>query len=290
MTDTTRRWIAETLHDKLGIRMTLQADQMLCEKDTEHQHLELFKNRRFGKTLVLDGVTQITTRDAFIYAEMMAHVPLFAHSTAAHVLIIGGGDCSIAGEVLKHPEVTNVTQVEIDPAVIEFARNYFPEFTRSVFADARFESIIGDGMKYVSRTDRCFDIIIVDSSDPEGPSTVLFSKKFYAACKNCLTERGILVTMNGVPFLQPKELSVSLKHFRGLFNYSGCYLAAVPTYVGGHLAIGWASSEPIETSTAEDIRLRYAAAGRFPTKYWTPRVHHASFALPRFIEEILERT
>ncbi len=287
MTNTEGRWVPETLHDALGIRMTLKVERMLCERETEHQHLALFLNKRFGKTLVLDGVTQITTRDAFVYNEMMPHVPIFAHGSVERVLIIGGGDCCIAGEVLKHKSVKHVTQVEIDASVIEFARDYFPEFTRPVFADKRFESIIADGMKYVARTERRFDVIIVDSSDPQGPSKVLFSKKFYAACKRCLTENGVLVTMNGVPFLQPKELSTSIKYFRTLFPHSGCYIAAVPTYVGGHMAMGWASNLELSAIAPEVIAERYSSAGSFPTRYWTPRVHHAAFALPRFIEEIV---
>jgi len=287
--DETNRWIPETLHDALGIRMTLKVKRMLCEIETGHQHLALFWNKRFGKTLVLDGVTQITTCDAFVYNEMMPHVPIFAHGNVEQVLIVGGGDCCIAGEVLKHRSVKHVTQVEIDVSVIEFAKDYFPEFTRPVFADTRFESIIDDGMKYAAQTDRRFDVIIVDSSDQQGPSKGLFSKKFYTACKRCLTKNGILVTMNGVPFLQPKELATSMKYFRTLFPHSGCYIAAVPTYVGGHMAMGWASNTDVETIAPHLISERYIAEGSFPTKYWTPKVHQAAFALPRFIEEIVGR-
>ena len=186
-----KRWIAETLFDELGFRMTFQVDKVLYEMQTEHQHLVLFEQPFFGKMLMLDGATQITKRDEFIYQEMMSHVPLFAHGNAREVLIIGGGDCGIAEEVLKHKTVRRLTQVEIDPAVIEFAKEHFPEFTKPVFADKRFESVIDDGMKYVARTERRFDAIIVDSTDPQGPGKVLFSQKFYAACKRCLNKGGV---------------------------------------------------------------------------------------------------
>ena len=97
-----KRWIAETLFDDLGFRMSYQVDKVLYEMQTEHQHLVLFEHPFFGKMLMLDGATQITKRDEFIYQEMMSHVPLFAHGKAREVLIIGGGDCGIAEEVLKH--------------------------------------------------------------------------------------------------------------------------------------------------------------------------------------------
>src|SRR6202047_1313804 len=122
----------------------------------------------------------------------MTHVPIFAHGKAKEVLIVGGGDCGIAEEVLKHKRVKRLTQVEIDAAVVEFSKEHFPEFTKPVFADKRFESVIDDGMKYVAQNDRHFDVIIVDSTDPQGPGKILFSHKFYAACKRCMRPGGVL--------------------------------------------------------------------------------------------------
>jgi spermidine synthase len=284
------RWIAETLFDDLGFRMTFKVDKVLYEMQTEHQHLVLFEQPFFGKMLMLDGATQITKKDEFIYQEMMSHVPLFAHGNARDVLIIGGGDCGIAEEVLKHKTVKRLTQVEIDPAVVEFSKEHFPEFTKPVFADKRFESVIDDGMKYVARTERRFDAIIVDSTDPQGPGKVLFSQKFYAACKRCLTKGGVLVTQNGVPIFQPAELVSSVSKFRKLFADGGCYVAAIPTYIGGHMAMGWATdNRKLRQTPVKTIAARYRKAGRFSTKYWTPEVHTAAFALPRFIAETVAK-
>src|SRR5262249_13055711 len=151
-----KRWIRETLFDDLGFSMTFAADKVLYEQQTQHQHLVLFEQQFFGKMLMLDGCAQISKRDEFIYQEMMSHVPLFAHGNAADVLIVGGGDCAIAKEVLKHKTVKRLTQVEIDAKVVEFAKEHFPEFTRPAFRDKRFESVIDDGAKYVAKTDRRF--------------------------------------------------------------------------------------------------------------------------------------
>jgi len=175
-----KRWIEETLFDKLGFHVSYEVDKILYEVATEHQQLVLFENKFFGKMLVLDGAVQITSRDEYVYQEMMSHVPLFAHGNARQVLIVGGGDCGIAEEVLKHESVERLTQVEIDASVVEFAKEHYPEFTKPVFADKRFECIIDDGMKFVTETDRRFDAIIVDSTDPQGPGAVLFTKEFYA--------------------------------------------------------------------------------------------------------------
>lgn len=283
------RWIAETLHEGRGVRTLYQAGRMIREEQTEHQHLALFEHPYYGKVLVLDGAVQVTSRDEFIYHEMMSHVPLITHGNAQEVLVIGGGDCGIAKEVLKHGGVRRLVQVEIDPRVVEFSKEHFPEFAGPAFADPRFQSVIADGMDYVDAAARRYDIIIVDSTDPQGPGEALFSWKFYEACRCCLKRGGVMVTQNGVPFFQPDELASSLGHFKKLFERSGCYIAAIPTYVGGHMAMGWASDWYIPALSMESIDSRYAAAGRFATRYWTPWMHRSAFALPRFIEEIAEK-
>jgi spermidine synthase len=285
-----QRWISESLFVDQGLRTSFAAERILYEMQTEHQHLVLFENRLFGKMLMLDGATQVTTRDEFIYHEMMTHVPLLAHGEAREVLIIGGGDCGIAEEVLKHPGVVRLTQVEIDASVVEFSKEHFPQFAGPVLSDRRFDLVIDDGMHFIRRTDRRFDVIIVDSTDPQGPGAVLFTAAFYAACKACMASRGIMVTQNGVPFLQPAELATSVGRLQKLFADVTCYVAAIPTYVGGHMAIGWAATDPaLRRVAVEVLSNRYAAAGAFLTKYWTPEVQCAAFALPRFIAEIVEQ-
>ena len=145
-------------------------------------------------------------------------------------------------------------------------------------------------MKFVARTERRFDVIIVDSTDPQGPGKVLFSQKFYAACKRCMNKGGVLVTQNGVPFFQPRELLSSITKFRRLFADGACYVAAIPTYVGGHMAMGWATDDRRLRQTAlKTLAARYRKAGSFPTKYWTPEVHAAAFALPRFIADVVAK-
>jgi spermidine synthase len=281
-----KRWISENLFNALGFRMTYEVERVLYETQTEHQHLVLFEHKFFGKMLMLDGATQVTTRDEFIYHEMMTHVPILAHGNAREVLIVGGGDCGIAEEVLKHRSVARLTQVEIDASVVEFSKQHFPEFTRPVIGNRRFDLVIDDGMNYVAKTDRRFDVIIVDSTDPQGPGKVLFSRKFYAACKRCLRKGGVMVTQNGVPIFQAGELRSGIAKFRRLFADGTCYVAAIPTYVGGHMAMGWATDNSrLRQLPAATIAARYRKAGSFPTKYWTPQVHVAAFALPRFIAE-----
>jgi spermidine synthase len=285
-----QRWISETLFEHQGFRTSFTVDKLLYEARTDHQNMVLFKNRFFGKMLMLDGATQVTTRDEFVYHEMMTHVPILAHGKARDILIIGGGDCGIAEEVLKHKTVRRVTQVEIDASVVEFSKKHFPEFTRPVFRDKRFELIIDDGMKFVAQTDRRFDVIIVDSTDPQGPGAVLFTRKFYAACKRCLTKGGVLVTQNGVPLFQAGELRSSIAKLSRLFKDATCTVAAIPTYVGGFMTMGFATDNTaLRRTPVRTLAARHRKAGGFATQYWTPEIHQAAFALPRFIGDIVAK-
>lgn len=288
MAEAEARFIPETLFDDLGFRMTFRADRVLTEERSAHQDLALFESPRFGRMLMLDGATQVTSADEFIYSEMMSHLPLLAHGRARRALIVGGGDCLIAEEMLKHAGLESVTQVEIDAAVVEFSKAWFADLNASVFADPRFRSVIADGMAFVAdpANHGRFDVIAVDSTDPQGPGAVLFSEGFYRTAKACLAPGGVMVTQNGVPFLQPDELRATLSIWRDLFADAGAYVAAIPTYVGGHMTMGFASDDPAARATPlEKLEARFAAAAP-DTRYYTPEVHRAAFALPRFIRDI----
>jgi spermidine synthase len=219
---------------------------------------------------------------------MMAHVPLFAHGDAREVLIIGGGDCGMAEEALKHREIERLTMVEIDKSVVEFSKQHFASFNAPVFADDRFDLVIADGARFVAETDRRFDVVMIDSTDPVGPGAVLFTPQFYAGVKRCLKPGGIMVTQSGVPFMQRDELVTCVSRFRPLFADAYAYVIAVPTYIGGHMAIGWAGDTLAARQTSlQTLHQRFATAA-IDTRYYTPDVHAAAFALPRFIRDAVE--
>jgi spermidine synthase len=280
-------WIEETLYP--GFRLRLKAERILFDSRTDHQHLVIFENPVFGRVMSLDGVTQLTTADEFIYHEMITHLPLLAHGRAAKVLIVGGGDGGSLREALKHPSLDKVTLCEIDQGVIDLSRTHFPDVSDGAFDDPRTEIVIADGTKFVAETDERFDLIAVDSTDPIGPGAVLFTKQFYADCKRCLTPDGILVTQNGVPFMQGGELGDSLNHFRSLFRDASAFMATTPTYVGGPMAYGWATDNLAARRLNRDvIRGRFADAGlKGRTRYYNPDVHIAAFALPNYVREAM---
>ncbi|MAY39722.1 MULTISPECIES: polyamine aminopropyltransferase [Spongiibacter] len=278
-------WFDETLHS--GYHQGFRVKDVLFESKTEHQHLVIFESVDFGRVMALDGVIQTTERDEFVYHEMLAHVPLFAHGAAKDVLIIGGGDGGLLREVLRHPEIERAVQVEIDQAVIDMCVEYLPRHSNGAYENPKAEIVIGDGIDYVRNCDRQFDVILSDSTDPIGPGEVLFTSPFYEGIKRCLKPGGVFAAQNGVAFMQPDEVSTTHKRLSPLFDDCHFYAAAVPTYVGGIMTFAWASDNAaLRSVPAETIAQRVKDSG-IKTRYYTPALHSGSFALPQYILDTL---
>ena len=277
-------WTVETLHD--DFRQCLREDTVLYDSETAHQRIRVIENPTFGRVLTLDDVIQTTEGDEFIYHEMMAHVPLLAHGAARRVLIVGGGDGGMAREVLRHASVEHVTMVEIDAGVVEFSKAYLPSLSAGAFEDPRLQLVIADGAAFVRECAARFDVIIADSTDPVGPGEALFTDSFYGNVKHRLAAGGIFVTQNGVPFLQGDELAATMRAFRALYRDATCYLATIPTYAGGPMAFGWGTDGAARAVALETLETRFKAAG-IATRYYTPEVHQAAFALPGYVKALV---
>ena len=216
---------------------------MLHEVKTEHQHLVIFENPTWGTVLMLDGVCQLTTSDEFVYHEMMAHVPLMALARPRRVLVVGGGDGGVLREVLEAPLGREGDAVRDRPRRHRSFLKHYPEIADGCLDDARADVVIADGLKYVAETRERFDAIIVDSSEPIGPSAVLHTREFFTDCKRALKEGGILVTQNGLPFLFPEHLQATTEIFASLFSAASPYMCTQPCYFGGPFALNWASDD-----------------------------------------------
>ncbi len=281
---TTDSWLNETLYQDWGQRFRVQRE--LARVQSAFQDIVIFESYTHGRVMVLDGCIQITERDEFVYQEMLAHVPLLAHGAAQNVLIIGAGDGGVLRRVLQHRTVTRAVMVEIDGEVIRLAKEFLPDIAGDAWTDKRADVIVGDGIDYVRRAaDASFDVIIVDSTDPIGVGEVLFTVDFYANCARILTARGLVVNQCGVPFMQADELRETSERRAKFFPHVTAYVAAVPTYVGGFMTLGWAGKDKTITSLpAAEIAVRAEAAGIVgKTDYWTPDIHVGAFHLPPYI-------
>ena len=280
----TDSWINESLYPGWGQRFLVKRE--LARVQSGFQDIVIFESFSHGRVMVLDGVIQITEADEFVYQEMLTHVPLLAHGAAETVLIIGAGDGGVLRRVLQHKTVQRAVMVEIDGEVIRLSKEFLPDIAGNAWTDPRADVIVGDGIDYVKRApDAAFDAIIVDSTDPIGVGEVLFTDEFYEHCARILTPRGLIVNQCGVPAMQADELRDTSLRRRKFFPHVTAYVAAVPTYVGGFMTLGWAAKDPsLTTLSVETIRARAKAAGILgSTQYWTPEIHAGAFHLPPYI-------
>jgi spermidine synthase len=277
-----QQWVTEKWQD---VETRYRIQSILYETDSEFQHTRIVESKMYGRMLLLDGIVQATEKDEFIYHEMMVHVPLLSHSNPEKVLIIGGGDGGILREVLRHSSVRMATMVEIDSGVIDLCKEYMPMINRGAFEDSRANIVISDGAVFVKETDEKYDVVIVDSCDPVGPATVLFSKAFYSDIHDLLTPDGIMVCQTGSIHMQPDEQKEAYKLLSGIYCFAFPYVFAVPTYIGG-LFSAMFCSEKIDPRKADiDILYEKAAANNIETMYYNPGTHIGAFHIPGFLKE-----
>ena len=275
------KWFSETLYK--DFQQSLLIEKILFKGRTDFQDALIFYNKRFGHVLTLDGVIQTTERDEFCYHEMMVHVPLIAHGAAQKVLIIGGGDGGILREVLKHP-YTQPTMIELDKTIVEICQEHMHTLSDGAFDNERASIHFMDGVKFVKSTNKKFDVIIVDSTDPIGPGEVLFTEEFYRNCACCLKERGVLVTQTGVTYMQGEEARNTYRRMQNLFADPSLFITQVPTYGAGYMTFGWGSqSLELRKTPLETIEERLKLL-KLDLKYYSAAIHNASFALPGYIE------
>ena len=275
----------EELYKKYNQNITIE--KIIANQKSKFQNILIFDSKYFGRILTLDKVIQITEFDHFYYSEMLSHIPIITHGKVKRVLIIGGGDGAIAHEVLKHNSIKEVFICEIDQDVINLSIKYLKKINFGSLKNPKVKIIIEDASQFIKKNNfkNYFDLIIADRPDPIGPGKNLFKIKFYKDIKNALSNSGIAVFQNGVPFFQKKELKDTMKHLKSTFNYSGVYLTVVPTYIGGYMALTW-SSNAIDISKKVNLDKHSKVINKLNTQYYTKEIHYTSFILPKWIKEI----
>ncbi|WP_457679389.1 polyamine aminopropyltransferase [Thermovibrio sp.] len=274
-----------------GEGMELQATGLTMKvkgskyKKTPFQELLLLETEDWGKVLVLDGAVQTTERDEFIYHEMIVHPALFTFTRPVEkVLVIGGGDGGTVRELLKH-QVKEITMVEIDREVVEFAKAELPSISCGL-KDERVNLIFTDGREFVKGKEEEFDAIIVDCSDPIGPSKVLYQEEFYRDCFKALLPDGILITQSESPFAQRKVHLKVVKELSKVFPIVRPYLAFIPTYPSGMWSFTIASKklDPLGVPPSSLGKLyKEFVKENGELKYYNPEVHYGAFAIPNFV-------
>jgi spermidine synthase len=256
----------------------LKAGKVLYDRRSAFQKIEIIENRDYGRVLFLDGLLQTTDKDEFYYHEMLVHPALSSHPAPRRVLIIGGGDGGTLREVLKHP-VERAWMVEIDGQVIEACRKHFG-WIEEPLAGGRAELVIGDGNVFVRETKERFDVILVDSSDPVGPSAVLHEEGLYRQLRKKLRPGGIIAAQAGSLVLHLDQHAAKARFLGRMFKHMRFYLGPTPTYPVGTWCYTFLS-DAVDPVAKRALRIPEGL------KYYNSDIHRAAFALPNFLRSRL---
>lgn len=278
-----KQWFTE-IFSPSGSAFSLRIEQKLAEVQSPFQHIEMYQTTDFGNLMVIDGVIMLSSRDNFLYHEMLSHPVLFTHPAPKNVVIIGGGDCGTLREVLKHPDIERVTQIDIDEQVTRMAEQFFPELCASN-NDPRATLLFADGIQYMRETPAgSVDVIIVDSTDPIGPGEGLFNRAFYQSCLAALKPGGILVQQSESPLIHMQLLNDMRQAMKDA-GFADLQTLQFPQMV---YPSGWWTCTLARKDQAIDGFRRDAAANpAFDTAYYNAEVHQASMALPNFMRQQL---
>ena len=252
-----------------------------------YQTVEVHETEPFGKLFRLDGRFMTSEQDEFFYHENLVHVAAITHPQPERALIVGGGDGGSAEELLKHPSIKKIVLAEIDVAVVDIARKYLESVHRGSLDDPRLELRIGDGFQYVRDSTELFDLIVLDLTDPGGPSLELYTPEFYRACAARLTSLGAMTLHIASPVAHPDRIRQTLVRLRSAFSIVTPYLVSVPLYGGlWMMACCSAGLDPRRMTTVEVDR-RVAQRGLRDLHYYNGEMHRASLALPNFVRALV---
>lgn len=268
------------------VKHSIRVQRHLYSQKTAYQQIDIYDTPEFGRVLTLDGNVMLTERDEFIYDEMMTHVPMAVHPNIQDVLVIGAGDGGVVRELARYDTIRSIDLVEMDAQVIEACRRFLPE-NACRLDDERVHIYFDNALRFIRRKQAQYDLIIVDSNDPFGPSEGYFTREFYGICYNALRDDGILVNQQGSPFYRHDAEAMQRSHQRIVrtFPISRVYQAHIPTYAAGYWLFGFASKKyhPID-----DLNKEKWLSLHLDTKYYTVRLHTGAFFLPAFLERMLE--
>lgn len=281
--DSLTEWVSIPGHQRFA-GFTFKITKKIHEEKTPYQHIEIYETPYYGLVFVFDGCVMLTEHDNYLYHEMLVHPALFTHDNPKKIAIIGGGDCGSLKEVLKHPTIEHVTQIEIDERVTRLAEQFFPELC-TANQDKRANLEFTDGIAWMAKAkSESLDVILIDSTDPIGPAVGLFQKDFYLSCFNALCDNGILTAQSESPFyhahliknMRETLLQVGFASVQTLFFPQ-------PTYPSGQWSITLAS----KNKKIDGFRVQNVLHKPFITKYYNAKIHEAARAIPEFLVELL---
>ena len=282
----TGNWYAESVYPDLAVLLRLRA--VLFSGSTAYQKVEVLDSSIFGRSLVLDGKTQSTETDEFVYHESLVHPAMLFHPDPRSVFIGGGGEGGTLREALAHRSVESVTMIDLDREVVELCRAHLPNHHRGSFDDSRLTLLHQDARAYLQADGDGFDVMVLDLVDPleGGTAYLLYTDEFYRIAKARLNPGGILVTQSGpAGLLNHQECFTTI--FRTLSQVFG-HTTAIQVHVPAFQTL-WgftiASDSPLVQQPEPEIDASIARRINKELRHYDGETHRGMFALPKFLRQ-----
>ncbi|MGB9681886.1 MAG: polyamine aminopropyltransferase [bacterium] len=263
----------------------------LVVRETNYQIAEILESYQFGRMLVLDGESQSSEKDEYIYHEALVHPAMLLSDSPKKVLLFGGGEGATLREILRYP-IERVVMIDIDEDVIELCKEFLPNMAKGSFSDPRAEVILGDARGYIENTEERFDVIISDLTEPleEGPASKLFTKEFFTTIKEHLTEDGIFVTQAlSVSIINNSAHTAIHNTLKQVFPIVRSYHTYVPLYDSDWgFVMGTLKKDPNlveEKIVNEKLKL----LGLEGLKYYDGETHRLMFSLPKDLRDAIKK-
>lgn len=279
-------WFREISDMWPGQAMTLKVKNIIHHEKSKYQDVLIFESTDYGTVLVLDNVIQCTERDEFAYQEMITHLAMNSHPDPKKVLVIGGGDGGVLREVIKHDSVESAILCDIDEAVIRLSKKYLPGMAIG-YQHPKVQVNIEDGFKFLESRQNEFDVIITDSSDPEGPAESLFQKPYFELLFGALKEGGVISTQAENQWLHLPLITKLKKDCKEVFPNVEYAYTTIPTYPSGQIGF-MVCCKDAERNLKTPLRSFSAEDEEKLLRYYNSDIHKASFILPTFARTALK--
>jgi len=266
--------------------------EVICSKTTPYQQMEIVELCGYGKALILDGRLQSAVKDEYIYHETLVHPAMIMHPFPQKVLVLGGGEGATLREILKHSTLKRVVVVDIDREVVEACMKYLPEMHRGSYENPKSELIFANAAEYLESTSETFDVIFMDTTDPseDGPSSGLFTAKFFTLLAERLTEKGIVAVQSGSTKLGSLDGFVSIhRALRSVFrNVMACSVFLPSFGEPWGFNFGCQSDENFSLDI-KDIDQRIADRVQGILGFYDGITHVGIFSLPKYLRNELAK-
>jgi spermidine synthase len=181
-------------------------DKIVYQEQTRYQKI-VVTQWKDDYWLFINGSTQFSTYDEERYHEPLVHPLLGLIKERKDILLLGGGDGLAAREILKYPDVENLTLVDLDPAMTQLARQdkIFLSINKGSLNDPRVRVINQDAYQFIKNSVDLYDAVIIDLPDPKSVSlSLLYSLGFYKMVEKHLKPFGAMVTQSTSPLYSPE--------------------------------------------------------------------------------------